>query len=263
MEKDKEITPPAPSYTKRGIIGDIYILGGKRQAALYRNLLMQAKKEKSLDYHKLYFVEPEEVLKKPEHIQKTYVDFLENYLSRNNSGLPRPEAPRNDGALDLLIPDHFAPHVLLQCFLELIKKDKRFFGYTIKMEPFQSPLPNPLHNIPFQKILDSGIVALSFATWTCPLECEEGDVCPHIDKQRTWHFKDTFEEYTKHNPHLSSHLFFCEQLIHGIAAIPLQKIAQSWSHLESRLLQQKDTELFVATFSKCHGIMGKALVSQK
>ncbi|MBI2339994.1 MAG: hypothetical protein HYU99_06495 [Deltaproteobacteria bacterium] len=261
------------------IKGPIYVLGGGPLACHYIGEIVRAKKEGLIDYPELFFIDPhsnvpaaEEFKNDARTIQNTYTGFLEETI------LNRPRAEK----AGILIPDHSAPHVLFRVFLNLIENDGRFKGRRTQVVPF--PLPgDDFPQTPFLKTFDSGICAVSYAEWTCPLSCEEPGICPAISRKRDWNFNETFSHYMRdHHMNtkpdssplagacppdfwrgpaaLSTHLFSCLQLAHAVAFIPMDHIFHEWDRLAHRLESQQKVELLVATFSKCHGIIGKAII---
>ena len=249
--------------TPKKIEGPIYVLGGGLLGCHYIGKIIRAKEEGLLAYPELCFIDPHADVPAVEkfggsarqagsarHIEDTYTEFLEKLIQKR---------PGNPG---ILIPDHSAPHVLFRVFLDLVQDDKRLQKREVRVMPFPTE-QDSFPKTPFLKTLDSGICAVSYAQWTCPLECEEPSTCPAIEKERTWNFNDAFSHYTRDhhtNPLLSSHLFSCLQLVCGVAFIPIDHIIHEWDRLTHKLESQQKVELLVATFSKCHGIIGKAIV---
>lgn len=230
---------------------ELYVLGGHRLALDYVQKLLQGRGAGLIDYKKIFFIEP----RADSPLQRAGFDGVKwissDYVS-TLMGLCNRELPAGIS----IIPDHTAPHVLFQLFIELIENCRA--GYGTRVLPFHYDLA-----LPYQRQLDSGIAALSFATWTCPLECEEPTVCPAIRDERAWDFNRDLPMKLAGLPaleHTSRHLFYCEQAVHGVCHLPLSRIIQEWNALRTALATETDpTHCFlVATFSKCHGILGWA-----
>lgn len=232
----------------------IYVLGGHVLSLEYMERLLRARKEGLIHFEKLYYVDEnteclasKKIRDQARLIPKTYDDFLLDLMESK-------EAEKNS----FVIPDHTAPHVLFRLFLNLLEKKNG--AIQAQVVPYDTDL-----KLPFQKLLDSGICALSFATWICPIDCDEPDHCPKIDDTRTWDFRKTFEPYDKKDPDKSIHLFYCEQLAYGVVGISSRKLIEEWNRLWEKItkLQNKPLSLEVATFTKCHGIMGRAELNKK
>ncbi len=213
--------------------------------------IIKAQKEGLISFEHLSFVDPHpnpHALKiwgdQAVFVKKTYHDFSADILT-----------DKMDLSDSILVPDHTAPHVLLQTFVQLLKAQT---GKQVTLVPFDENL-----NLPFQKNLDSGISALSFATWICPLECEEPDHCPGCEQQRTWDFSDTLGQFKIQNQSAghSVHLFGCTQMAYGVCEISLKTIAEEWAFLRQKI-NDIPHRFTVATFSKCHGIIGTASINE-
>lgn len=231
----------------------IYVLGGHALSLEYMERLLRAQNEDLIHFEKLYYVDEnteciasKKINDQALLIPKTYDDFLLDLIDSK-------EAEKNS----FVIPDHTAPHVLFRLFLNLLEKKNQ--NIQSKVIPYDMDL-----KLPFQKLLDSGICALSFATWICPIDCDEPSHCPKIANTRTWDFRKTFEHYDSKTSHQSIHLFYCEQLAYGVVGISSRKLLQEWDTLWKKVtsLHNKPLTLEVATFTKCHGIIGRALITK-
>ncbi|EKD41285.1 MAG: hypothetical protein ACD_73C00778G0002 [uncultured bacterium] len=221
---------------------NIIVLGGHRLSTTYIRHLLKAKANGLIHFDQLSFIDPHtdpcalKEIREPLHfINQTYTQGLQQIFE---------STAIDDLAQMCVIPDHTAPHVLFQLFIDWLKAK----NIETKIIPFVQDL-----NLPFQKTLDSGICAISYATWICPLECEEPDTCPAINNKRHWDFAKFLKEIKFEGlGHLS--LFGCNQLAYGVCEIPLLLIRDEFQKL-TQSLKPGDTFL-VGTHSKCHGILG-------
>lgn len=225
---------------------NILVLGGHGLASNYIERLLKAKNEDLVTFEKLYFTDPNPanpcVKKWGNDAVFLHGEYHEVILKILNGEL------LIEASDTLVIPDHTAPHVFLKLFLSLIEEKKNF---DCTIAPF-----NETFNLPLFKKLDSGIVALSFANWVCPLECEEPDICPMIENKRTWNFETYLKEHLKDSENNTNHFFFCEQYALGVGGIPMATLLNEWKKLEGKL--RDGFSFVVATYSKCHGIIGEA-----
>ena len=178
-------------------------------------------------------------------IHSSYVDFLtDSFFDSQN------------WEESYLIPDHTAPHVFFQLFLNLIKKKL----WKATLLDFSKDIV-----FPFQKKVHEGVYALSYATWICPPECDEPEVCPAIEGERTWNFSRMILDLKPAQASFPvySVAFSCEQLVDGIAYLPLQKLFNAWNLFKKELERQKSLTLTLTTHSKCHAILGMAEISIK
>lgn len=223
----------------------IYVLGGHKLGCDYLGKLLKGKKTGKLEFKSIYVIdENKECFAKKDFkdavqfIHSPYADALVKLLQAGTKN-------------SIIIPDHTAPHVLFKVFLALLADH----NYQAQIMPFTQDL-----HLPFQKTLDSGICAVSYATWVCPLDCQEPDICPAIENDRSWNFNDFFKKLEL--PSTSKHLFACDQLVYGVCGIPLATILQEWQCLKNKIKTPSSPphKFMVATFSKCHGILGVAKI---
>lgn len=226
----------------------IDVLGGHKLARLYLRKLSDAKQDGRLQYDLLGFCDPELQTGEVDSrfTQTSYSDFISQRLTCQD---------RN--ARDSLIPDHTAPHVFFQVCLDFIAKHAP--DAVITLAESRPPL-----GLPFEMPTTHGVTPLSYATWVCPLECEEPATCPAIAGERKWDFDRFFAELEKKEAALKPDYLFlgfsCDQLIDGIAHIPWDRVTSNFARLQERLRTSKTITLSVATYSRCHAILGEATV---
>lgn len=222
----------------------IHVLGGHPLSCTYITSLLKARDEGLIAFDELHFVD-----ENPR--ARAYADFGDRVIGHEASytdHLASLMSLEGDGIS--VVPDHTAPHVFFQLFLKLLASDPQTKTKSVEL----IALPEAL-GTPFEKDLKTGLRALSYATWVCPLECDEPDHCPAKDDARDWHMGNMLREKI---PALV--LFECDQLAYGVAHIPLRTLQSEWEHVRGHVTSQKTASLTVATVSKCHGILGSASV---
>lgn len=264
MRMKNSITPHARYFIEILLVpsgmksfNNIYILGGHTLSYSYFQKIQKAKKAGLIDFTNCQMIDPNpncEAGKKSEKvIPKKYSDFVLEYL----------ENPERQNAGDTLIPDHTAKHVMLQVYLDLVAKE--FPQYKIELSPIENDLQTPF----LYKSEDKSSHAMSYATWTCPADCDEPQICPHIQATRTWDFdvalknflEDLQKQEMQRNTRLSVNRFACEILVYEIAQIPFKKITKQVSDFLNEMKINTPTKIIVATHSHCHGIMGQFAIN--
>ncbi len=221
----------------------IYVLGGHALACHYIKHLLHARDEGLISFKAIHFVDENPNAKAFTEFGHLATGHTASYASFIG------ELLQNSKSTGTIIPDHTAPHVFFQVFLKLLKEHPETKDRTISLTP------SALLDLPFEKKLDQGLTALSYATWVCPLECEEPDHCPAIDKPRSWTMATSLKDKLQSD---SVHILECEQLAYGVAHIPLTAIRKEWEALFNHMINHKEGTFSVATVSKCHGILGEA-----
>lgn len=218
------------------MLNNIYILGTHTLSQSYFEKINNAKAQGSLDF------------KHCEMIPDPYSDFLLKYFQKN----------KNTNLNDTLVPDHTAKHVLLQVFLDITKK--YFPNLKTELVAFKSDFTTPF----LHKSEDESVWAVSYATWTCPPDCDEPAICPHIKDKRSWDFNESFTKLFASLPDdTHAYRFSCTRLFEEISQIPMIKIQNEISdYLEkvagnNRSKIAHPLKIIVATHSHCHGILGQ------
>lgn len=227
------------------MLNNIYILGTHTLSQSYFEKINNAKAQGSLNF------------KHCEMIPDPYSDFILNYFQKN----------KNTNLNDTLVPDHTAKHVLLQVFLDITKK--YFPNLTTEPVAFKSDFMTPF----LHKSADESVWAMSYATWTCPPDCDEPKICPHIKDTRTWDFNESLEKLFASLPNdTHAYQFSCSPLVEEIVHIPMHEICTKISDYLQRVPGRNQSQklpgtfrdqkvqslkIIVATHSHCHGILGQ------
>ncbi|HLD45645.1 MAG TPA: hypothetical protein VJC18_09430 [bacterium] len=237
---------------------NIYILGGHELAYSYYQKILQAKKEGRIACENLLFVTPDPqchaavALKKenliPQNflIQKKYTDFILDCVG----------CDQNWHNENRVIPDHTAGHVLLRVLMDLAP------GYSVRLSPIELAIGTPF----LKKFEQDAIWAMSFATWTCPMYCDEPALCPHTKEPRTGDLNEmcfakenSFSQvragvFERANAVLYS--FACQPLIDEIVSFDFAPLTGQINDYRHRIATGVLRKVYVFTHSHCHGILG-------
>lgn len=236
---------------------NIYILGGHKLACSYFEKIQEARKNHSVHFEKMYLItdDPNAECYKIYHddqiIKLSNSEFLLNHIFQSKHH-----------TLDILVPDHTAKHVMLQVFMDCVKKYSQ--TSQVKLAPFHSSI-----NLPFiYKSEGDAIWALSHANWTCPAYCDEPKVCPHIKAERDWEFFEEFPKIINEDMDEStiSYTYGCEAFVGEISQISMNKIINDVSGFRDKITSPnhpKAQKIIVGTHSHCHGIIGKFVIQNK
>lgn len=210
---------------------NIYVLGGHKLALNYREKLIDAKTKGELDYENISC------------ISQNPAEFILNLISTRKSETKN----------DIIVPDHTAKHLMLEVFMEMARRT--WPTAKVSLTPFQSDFSPPF----LKKGDNDSIWAMSYATWMCPPDCPEPEICPHTGENRFWDFNHSFSQLFKNFPaeDYSIHLFGCQPLFGEIAQIPLSVIEREFQKFAEKLKRGKPFRIVVATHSHCHAILGQ------
>lgn len=230
---------------------NIYIFGGHPLAVSYFEDLRAAGQSGALPFQDLFCIDADPSCKAaklyPDHfILKSPADFIRDAL----------HDPQIDRARDTIIPDHTAKHIFLQVFLDLARQ--KYPDATIALSPLSSQLTPPF----LHKSEDDAVWAISYATWACPPECDEPEICPHTEAKRDWDWGKTLQELKSEQKDARLYLFACQIIHKQIAEITLSHIIKETERFLADLSQEKALACIVGTHSHCHGILGKFTISK-
>lgn len=180
------------------------------------------------------------------HVQD-WKDFLFPYFDR---ALARHE--RGEPVDDRYIPPTFAPHILMELFLDRASRDVASIRFEKK--PFENSVGTPV-----DILLPAGTRALSFATWTCPASCIEPPTCPHTRGPKDWDMKE-YLVGAVHEPPLqgieSLHVFQCRHYAMGVGTVAVREILEEYVRFRETIRKPGRHVAAMASVSSCHGLIG-------
>lgn len=203
---------------------NIYVLGSHDLSVSYSKRLQKSKESGGIQFKKLSFIND---------CSEFILDYIDRVQEKNSN--------------DTLIPDHTAKHVFLKVFLDLIQK--KFPSLKATLCPIEFDVKTPF----LHKMENDSIWAMSYATWTCPENCNEPDICPHTNAQRDWDFEKEFGK----SENKMFYTFPCSPLIEEVSHIPIKKIMKEMNDFSFQLKNNFRGKVVVATHSRCHAIMGQ------
>ncbi len=180
------------------------------------------------------------------HIQDWKDFFLPYFQEKLAEG-------RSGGSLDdQYVPPTFAPHILMDVFIECFKK--KFPQAMVETESAESLLGTPM-----EMTLANKTRALSFATWMCPASCIEPPTCPHTRGPKDWDMKDYLETHPRIDVK-SLFLFRCRHFAMGVGTIPMREIVEEYLSFEKAASQPGAHHFMMASISSCHALIGQVKV---
>lgn len=166
-------------------------------------------------------------------------DYLATWLA---SG----EAALHD---DAMVPSPLMPHLCLDWLMA--RAAARWPGRRIAVEPLATTPPTP-----WERAAPDGRHYVSFATWTCPVNCIEPARCPATRGERDWSLPVAMQEFAAGEPSLDHAVIFpCVHRTHGVGMIDAAPIAAADAHLAT-WASGGATRVLVGTTSHCHGALG-------
>lgn len=229
--------------------GNIYIFGGHKLAFGYHQKLEHAKTNLELDCREIFCLSADP--SDPAHHSLPQKKRLETMPSTflAHCALAQQRWHKDD----IIIPDHTAKHLLLMAYMELTRQILP--QAKVELIPLNLDLETPF----LHKSENDAIWAVSYATWMCPPDCDEPEICPHIQNTRSWDFFEAMAKSLKKKKQESSlvYRYGCRPIFAEISHIPLKTIVEDMQDYIKKLQGGLRPHVIVATHSHCHGIVGQ------
>jgi hypothetical protein len=148
-----------------------------------------------------------------------------------------------------MVPSPLMPHLCLDWLVARARA--RWPSRLIRVEPLPVTPPTP-----WERAAPDARHYVSFATWTCPVNCIEPAKCPATRDVRDWSMPVTIGRLARDEPSLSgAAIFHCEHRTYGVGMIDAAAIAGADRQV-SAWAAHGPCRVLVGTVSHCHGALG-------
>jgi hypothetical protein len=104
-------------------------------------------------------------------------------------------------------------------------------------------------NVPWERAGADGTHYVSFATWTCPINCIEPRICPHTRSERDWSMPVALAAQA---PVVA--LLHCVHRAYGVGMFDTIEVVHADERI--RAVGEKGSgEVIIGTVSHCHGAL--------
>lgn len=177
-------------------------------------------------------------------------DFLDGWLE---ACIADPIA----AAGDAIVPSPLMPHLLFQ-WLER-RARRRWPKRHVSVEPLDRPPA-----VPWERASPNGTHYVSFAEWTCPVNCIEPARCPKTRDARSWSMPDALREWADVERRAGRtvagpFVFHCTHRVYGVGMIDVADVLTADAEL-ARLGAAGALDALVGTVSHCHGALNRLVV---
>jgi hypothetical protein len=164
---------------------------------------------------------------------------------------------RVGSSADAIVPSPLMPHLMFEWILERARE--RWPERDVEAQPLQSP-----PDTPWQRATAGGPHYVSFAEWTCPINCIEPATCPHTREERTWSLPRTAQSYVESEQHHGRPLagpviFHCTHRTYGVGMFDTREVLDG-DDLVRSLGERGAAEVLVGTMSHCHGAFERLVI---
>ncbi len=167
-------------------------------------------------------------------------EYLKTWLAADRAALQR----------DAMVPSPLMPHLCLDWLMDRARA--RWPDKTVQVEPLPA-----VPVLPWERAAPDGRHYVSFASWTCPVNCIEPAKCPATRGAREWSMPPFVQAYAaQHGKAINAAcIFHCTHRVYGVGMIDAAAIIAA----DAIVASQSATEavhVLVGTVSHCHGALG-------
>ena len=177
-------------------------------------------------------------------VRAQWADYLADWLAQDVSCLTH----------DAMVPSPLMPQLCLDWLMQ--RSQARWPNRVVSLVP----LPRT-PDMPWERSAPDGRHYVSFATWTCPVNCIEPARCPATKGARSWSLPPALREYVAAEPTLRGPVIFhCEHRTYGVGMIDALAIRNADSAI-AQWGAEGHVSVLIGTVSHCHGALGVVDVS--
>jgi hypothetical protein len=244
--------------------GTIIVVGGGCYASYYVRQLRRAVRAGALEAQRIVVVDrdancavaremassaPDEL--RVDVITQDWSRFFADYLS---SAVEAPARHRDDA----IVPSPLMPHLMGEWLVTRARE--RFGDRVVADQPFEH-----LPDVPWSRAGGPGTHYVSFATWTCPINCVEPRTCPHTRDTRTWSLPVRLGEFAREQdaarrPVVVATLF-CRHRSYGVGMFDTAEVIDA-HHRIMAAGERGAAEVVIGTVSHCHGALSRLVIRE-
>lgn len=177
-------------------------------------------------------------------------DFFAEYLG---DAVARPAAFTHDA----IVPSPLMPHLMGAWVIA--QAHARFGDRVVSDRPFDY-----VPETPWSRAGGGGVHYVSYATWTCPINCVEPRTCPHTRSARDWSLPVTLsrherEETASGRPSVAVSLF-CRHRAYGVGMFDTTEVIDAHRRVMDAA-ERGAVEAIIGTVSHCHGALARVTIA--
>ncbi|MFI5229906.1 MAG: hypothetical protein ACHQWU_12610 [Gemmatimonadales bacterium] len=251
----------------RGRYATVIVVGGGCYGGYYVRQLDRAVGAEAIEVERVLVVDRDpgcavaQVLASPDGPRDARVElriaewseFFNQYL---RDAVDRPE----EHSADAVVPSPLMPHLMAEWLVErarALAPDRR-----VAVEPFDR-----LPAVPWERAGHDATHYVSFATWTCPINCVEPRTCPHTRGPRAWSLPVALRDYAASEAMLGHQVdvavLHCRHRSYGVGMFDTDEVLSADRLVVAAAASPGSTELVIGTVSHCHGALTRLVIGPR
>lgn len=240
--------------------GTIVVVGGGCYGSYYVRQLRRAARAGAAVWRRVLVVDREASCavaqdaslerERIEVVQAEWSQFFRRYLDAAS----RDRVTTRD---DAIVPSPLMPHLMFEWIRDRARErwpDRAIDSRALASEPAT----------PWQRSTGDGPHYVSFAEWTCPINCIEPRICPHTRGIRSWSLPETAMAYVDSErragrPLAGPAIFHCTHRAYGVGMFDTREVIAG-DDLVRAAAERGAAEVLVGTMSHCHGAFERLVI---
>jgi hypothetical protein len=159
-------------------------------------------------------------------------------------------------ARDAIVPSPLMPHLMGEWIVHRARA--RFPRREIVPAAFDRP-----PSVPWERAGADGTHYVSFATWTCPVNCVEPKICPHTRDTRAWSMPERLAAHARDETSAGRPVvvaaMFCRHRAYGVGMFDTSEVLDADDRVTAAA-ERGAADVIVGTVSHCHGALTRLLI---
>ena len=160
---------------------------------------------------------------------------------------------------DAIVPSPLMPHLMAEWIVERARQ--RWPDRQVETLPFDAP-----PKVPWERAGRDGTHYVSFATWTCPVNCIEPRTCPVTKGPRSWSLPNRLSEHA-HDQRVAGRpmelaVLHCSHRAYGVGMFDTSAVVEADQRITA-VAAERAAEVIVGTVSHCHGALTRLAIGER
>lgn len=238
----------------------IVVVGGGCYGSYYLRQLLRAREARALSWDWLTIVDrdPDCAVTGGRDVRADRVSLeLVEWTQFFDAYLADAAADAELSGNDAIVPSPLMPHLMYDWLLARAKE--RWPARTVATRHFDLP-----REFPWSREAEDGTRYVSFADWTCPVNCVEPRTCPHTKGERSWSIPEALRSAMRagsppENALKGPVIFHCTHRAYGVGMLDTAEVVAADRFIASECRTGGD--VLIGTVSHCHGALNVLSVS--
>lgn len=162
-------------------------------------------------------------------------------------------------AHDAIVPSPLMPHLMAEWLVDRARG--RWPDRRVHVEPFER-----IPSVPWERAGGDATHYVSFATWTCPINCIEPRTCPVTRGPRSWSLPVAIEGFRRDEERaghaINTAVLHCRHRSYGVGMFDTAEVLEA-DRAIGDAGERGAAEVVVGTVSHCHGALTRLLIDEE